>query len=75
MGSVFLENRVGQLLEVIRLRPDYVMAHINLGVVLSKTNRLPQAIAEFNHALKLDPNNQTARSYLQSLGSATPPAP
>ena len=40
------------------INKDYIPALINLGVASAKSENIPAAENYFNHALKLDPNNQ-----------------
>jgi len=40
------------------INKDYIPALINLGVASAKAENIPAAEDYFNHALKLDPNNQ-----------------
>jgi Flp pilus assembly protein TadD len=54
--------------EVIRLRPDYVLAHLNLGVAYVRQGRVYEARKEFEETLRLDPQNQKARQCLETLG-------
>ncbi len=53
--------------QVVRLQPQYAMGHLNLGVALLKLNDAEGARREFNEALRLDPANKSARSYLASI--------
>jgi len=41
----------------VSLRPDYVEAHHNLGLLLADEGKFEQAIAHYNSALKTDPEN------------------
>jgi len=41
--------------EVIRLRPGYVEAHANLGVVLARLGRYEESVAAYESALRLAP--------------------
>ena len=59
-----LDEAIGQFYEVIRLRPDDVDAHNNLGVALTGAGRFEDAIAQFRAVLKLAPGNMEARQNL-----------
>jgi tetratricopeptide (TPR) repeat protein len=41
----------------VSLRPDYVEAHHNLGLLLAKRQRLPEAVKHYEAALAADPEN------------------
>ena len=51
----------------LRLDPNSIITHNNLGVALSEQGKLEQAIAAFQKALQFDPNDAIAHS---NLGSA-----
>ena len=59
--------------EVLRLKPDYVMAHINLAVGLLKAKDTEGAVRHFEEAARLDPRNPVASEYLGKLRSARKP--
>ena len=48
----------------LRLDPNDVTAHTNLGFVLSRDGRTAEAIAQSEEALRLDPNNAAAHANL-----------
>ena len=48
----------------LRIKPDYIEAHINLGVALVAQNQNADAIAHFERALQLNPNSADAHYYL-----------
>src|SRR6188474_1152567 len=50
----------GSLRSAIRIKPDYVRAHVYLGSTLSFANRYNEAIAELMKALEFEPNNSGA---------------
>ena len=69
----------------MRISPDYpearnalVSAHYNLGVTLSKSNRLPEAVAQFDAALRIKPDYAEAHNnlgvVLSRMGSHLPEA-
>ena len=49
---------------VVRLRPDFEPAHLNLGVAFLKEGRAADAAREFESALRLQPNDKMAEAYL-----------
>ncbi len=61
--------------EAIRLMPDYAQAHLNLAILLSQSNRLPEAEYHFKGALRARPDYPLAHlNYalmLRSAGRAT----
>jgi tetratricopeptide (TPR) repeat protein len=61
------EEAIREYTEVIGINPRHVISHINLGVLLVRFNRLDAAIACFQDALKLEPDNQIAQEYLESV--------
>jgi tetratricopeptide (TPR) repeat protein len=50
--------------QVLELAPDWVEAHINLGVALYQMGRIEEARAEFSSAVQLDPWNGISRYNL-----------
>ena len=69
-GAYEIEEARTQFVEVIRYRPDFAMAHLNLGLMLAKQEKLEQALAEFRITLQLDPTNQLAQQYLETTHAA-----
>src|SRR5579864_145035 len=49
--AISLYNRL------IELQPDFIPFRTNLGVALASVGRYPEAIAQYQEALKRDPNN------------------
>ena len=58
------ENGIANLQEVIRVKPDDVMAHVNLGALKTKIGDLDGAIADLINATKLDPNHAQSHLFL-----------
>ena len=50
---------------MVRLNPGYAKAHGNLGVALYKLGRAQEAVAQFDEALRLDPQNRQALEFKQ----------
>ena len=60
-----------RLREAIRIQPDYVDAHNNLGNLLSGTGDFKQASYHFETALRLWPDAATTRyNFAMALGKA-----
>jgi tetratricopeptide (TPR) repeat protein len=60
------------LLKALELKPNYVEAHVNLGVLHQKLGNLTEAVKSWERALQLDPKHRLARIYLKQ---ATAPGP
>jgi tetratricopeptide (TPR) repeat protein len=48
-------------------RVDDALTHYNLGFILTRTGRLPEAVVEYERALARDPNHLAARTNLASV--------
>ena len=67
---------VAEFEHVVRLRPDYVEGHLNLGIALARQQRFSEALDQFQTALRLDPRNAKAAQYITKLEALTArPAP
>ena len=64
-GELKTEAAIEQILEAIRIFPEYLEAHLELGNIFLKAGRFEQAIAELDRAREIDPNDE--RAY-QSFG-------
>ncbi len=64
-GELKTEAAIEQILEAIRIFPEYLEAHLELGNTFLKAGRFEQAIAELDRAREIDPNDE--RAY-QSFG-------
>ncbi len=53
--------------EVLRLKPNVAMAHLNLGVALVNQGFLDDAIPHFEEVMRLDPRNKLAPDYLAKV--------
>jgi len=42
-------------------------AHFNLGVALGKQRKVEEALKEFRATVQLNPTNQLARKYIETL--------
>lgn len=55
--------------EIILLKPDNALYHVNLGVLYHRWNRRKSAVASYKNALAIDPNNKSAKKNLLKLTS------
>jgi tetratricopeptide (TPR) repeat protein len=53
--------------QAVRINPDSVDAHYNLGVALEQLGRVPEAIKHYEQALRLSPNRVEAQNRLARL--------
>jgi tetratricopeptide (TPR) repeat protein len=73
MGRV--PEAMAQFEEALRIDPNYVSAHDNLGQALEDSKRVPEAIGQYQAALQLDPNDLKARQNLARLQGSQARAP
>ena len=64
------DEAIAEFREAVRLRPNFVDAHLNLGRALRRQRMSTEAIAEFLEATRLDPANVSARDDLKALREA-----
>ncbi len=55
--------------QALKLKPDDVEAHMNLGKALEGQGRLPEAIEHYQQALKLRPDFLPAKNALTRLAA------
>jgi len=69
--ALFLRGRdaeaQAQFAEVIRYRPDFAPAHLNLGLTLAKQRKTEQALSELRTALQLDPGSRLAQQQIENI--------
>jgi Tfp pilus assembly protein PilF len=61
--ALVLDGAAYELQQVITLRPDYIAAHFNLGVILKRRGEYERARDQFRKVLALDSN--TAAAWMQ----------
>ena len=59
-----IEAAIQEYKEAIRIDPDHVSGHFNLGSAYLDQNRLKEAIREYEEVLRIDPNNPDAHCAL-----------
>jgi len=45
----------------LQIDPDLALAHVNLGNELSSAGQLPEALAEYEEALRIEPSEAVLR--------------
>ena len=56
--------------QAVDTEPAYVNGHVTYGAMLAMTKHYDEAEKQFNEALRLDPNNASARENLERLKAA-----
>jgi tetratricopeptide (TPR) repeat protein len=56
-----LTEAINHYTEALRINPEFVEAHINMGVALFKNTRIEEAFWHYSEALRLDPSSVPAR--------------
>ena len=78
------EAALNEFQEALRLNPDYVIAHYNLGIFYGVNGRIDEAIREFQAAVRIQPDFTNAQINLalalslkknSPAGSSPAPAP
>jgi Tfp pilus assembly protein PilF len=59
--------------QAVDTEPAYVNGHVTYGAMLAMSKRYDEAEKQFNEALRLDPNNVSARANLKRLQAARHP--
>jgi tetratricopeptide (TPR) repeat protein len=68
-----LGNRAGALQafrDALRARPDLAIAHVELGALLLEDGQVQEAIAHLDQAVRLDGQNERARTLLEKARQA-----
>jgi Flp pilus assembly protein TadD len=61
------EKALGYARRCVEVEPGYVNGRITLGSVLAMTGKVDEARVQFNEALRLEPDNESARNNLKFL--------
>jgi Flp pilus assembly protein TadD len=64
IGRGEFEEAIASFRRATVLQPDHVDAHVNLGVALTKLDRVDEAADSFRRAITLRPGDATARANL-----------
>ena len=67
-----MDQNIHDQLHALRLQPDYLEAHNGLAIACVQLGRFDRAKAEWQAALQLNPNYETARKNLRLLEQMTP---
>jgi tetratricopeptide (TPR) repeat protein len=59
-----LEEAIAEYGKVLEIDPDFVAAHIDLGVALERSGRADEAIGHYRRVLEIDPNYPEAHNNL-----------
>ena len=62
-----VSDAIGHYEQALRIRPDYVEAHCNLGVALMQIGRVQDAIGHYEKALRIKPDYVPAQNALARL--------
>ena len=61
VGQEKYNEAIPHYLEAIRIKPDFIEAHNNLGGAYGKIERWNEALKKWNDTLELNPNHEIAR--------------
>ncbi len=62
-----MDEAIVEYQKALRIKPDYALAHNNLGYVLLKKGEVEEAIVQFEEVVRLKPNDITAQIYLEKV--------
>ena len=63
--AITADQAIAHLEQAVQLEPDYADAHHNLGNAYLLSRRMPEAMREYEAALRLRPDDASARSGLE----------
>ena len=63
----YLQDALNTLLRIVELSPGESNNHLNLGILYQSLDKPDLAKMAFEKALELNPNSESAKSYLQKL--------
>ncbi len=61
------ERAIAGYQQIIKMRPDYIAAHLELGELLTKQGRIEEAISIYKNASSLNPNEIIFNKLIQQL--------
>ena len=67
------QEAIAQYEEALSLEPMHPAIHRNLGMLLAKLGRYPEAIQHLRKVLEIAPNESNARELLEELEKRVPP--
>ncbi|MBR8828002.1 MAG: tetratricopeptide repeat protein [Gomphosphaeria aponina SAG 52.96 = DSM 107014] len=62
-----IDEIIPQYLEILKLNPECVEAHLELAEIYESTTKIEQAIAHYQIAINLEPNNNIVKTKLGTL--------
>ncbi len=62
-----IEQKLGEVIDVLKMRPDYTEAYLCLGWLHSKNGDREKAIPAFRRAVELTPDSYNAHLYMGNL--------
>ena len=62
-----IDKAIGCYEQALRIKPDFVEAHYNLGVTLEQMGCVEEAIGHYEEALRIKPDYAQARDGLARL--------
>jgi tetratricopeptide (TPR) repeat protein len=70
-----MDEAITQYQKTLEIEPDYLQAHLNLGVAYVQKGNLAEGINHFQQALQIQPNDPGVLNNLAWLLAAGPEAP
>ena len=68
-GRGRVDEAIAHYREALELKPDYGLAHYNLGIAIASRGRVDEAVAHYEEALKIVPNDVNIRRSLEAAQS------
>ncbi|MDB4793623.1 tetratricopeptide repeat protein [Methylacidiphilales bacterium] len=69
LGDIFLaegrlEDAIDQYQQVLKIDPDYIDTHCNMGIAYYRLGRIPEAIEHYEYVLKIHPSDPETNGNL-----------